>query len=660
MSFFDPQNPGIGGLKELTTAEQLFLTTLAGVSWTQGSIPFINSSGFFTQNNSNFFWDNTNNRLGIGTSSPAKPLDVRGGTVLWGADNTGSYALEVKNLAGTSLFSFRGYGDGLMGATTYWGSYNSANFMSAGSQGVSSNQATGNPFITWKHNNGTYAVEVKSNSNIILQRTGTGNVGIGTASPSHLFEVAGVAYVSGSVLTGAVTSLNSGAVLTVGNGAATTLTFDKSVASGGTANAWFTGSNVGIGTTSPTTKLQLGNLTSNGSTSVFTIGHNGTTSSSGDGTATIKFASQYSNYPFTMGAEGNGYNFYIRQTNGGQGTFGWNFGTISSNLYTMDLKYVTDHYEQIFGGRWLTSFSGSGATSLNSGVAKDFYGLKNTITPNDNAVMYDTLRIERGQANGFYPVSNDPIMSLFAGDSTATITATNRYVWRVNRIGFNGIGTTNAYADPNHMIQAAITVDQGSKTGVKFEDGTTAMQVHTTGASTTVNCIGNANGVITMGLIVGSKITANGATRTIVSITNAFSFVVDSAVNWDNGGAGYNFTYINPYISLQDGATKYFQVASNGDTLINGNLTLGTAGNKINITEGTNATVGVATLVAGTVTVNTTAVTANSRIFLTRQTTAGTLGTSVDVTARVAGTSFTITSNGSVLDTSTVAWLIIN
>jgi hypothetical protein len=93
---------------------------------------------------------------------------------------------------------------------------------------------------------------------------------------------------------------------------------------------------------------------------------------------------------------------------------------------------------------------------------------------------------------------------------------------------------------------------------------------------------------------------------------------------------------------------------------INGNLTLGTAGNKINITEGTNATVGVATLVAGTVTVNTTAVTANSRIFLTRQTTAGTLGTSVDVTARTAGTSFTITSNGSVLDTSTVAWLIIN
>lgn len=83
------------------------------------------------------------------------------------------------------------------------------------------------------------------------------------------------------------------------------------------------------------------------------------------------------------------------------------------------------------------------------------------------------------------------------------------------------------------------------------------------------------------------------------------------------------------------------------------------AGGGIYLKEGSNATMGVATLVAGTVTVSTTKVTANSRIILTRQTTAGTLGSSVDVTARVAGTSFTITSNGSTLDTSTVAWLII-
>lgn len=81
--------------------------------------------------------------------------------------------------------------------------------------------------------------------------------------------------------------------------------------------------------------------------------------------------------------------------------------------------------------------------------------------------------------------------------------------------------------------------------------------------------------------------------------------------------------------------------------------------NGFSVKTGTNRTAGLATLVAGTVTVSTTKVTANSMIFLTRQTISGTIGTSVDITARTPGTSFTITSNGSVLDTSAVAWQII-
>jgi hypothetical protein len=82
-------------------------------------------------------------------------------------------------------------------------------------------------------------------------------------------------------------------------------------------------------------------------------------------------------------------------------------------------------------------------------------------------------------------------------------------------------------------------------------------------------------------------------------------------------------------------------------------------GKGLYVKEGANATMGLATLVAGVAVVATTKVTANSRIFLTRQTVAGTVGTSVDVTARTAATSFTITAAGSILDTSTVAWLIM-
>lgn len=75
------------------------------------------------------------------------------------------------------------------------------------------------------------------------------------------------------------------------------------------------------------------------------------------------------------------------------------------------------------------------------------------------------------------------------------------------------------------------------------------------------------------------------------------------------------------------------------------------------VKEGVNATMGTATLVAGTVVVNTTKVTGNSRIFLTAQTTGAAPG-ALRVSARTAGTSFTVTSSSGT-DTSTFAWLII-
>jgi hypothetical protein len=87
---------------------------------------------------------------------------------------------------------------------------------------------------------------------------------------------------------------------------------------------------------------------------------------------------------------------------------------------------------------------------------------------------------------------------------------------------------------------------------------------------------------------------------------------------------------------------------------IAGDLNMITAGNKIKIATGSNASVGTGTLSSGSVTINTTAVTASSRIFLT-----GTANHVIYVSATVAGTSFTVTSaSGS--DASSFNWLIIN
>jgi hypothetical protein len=88
-------------------------------------------------------------------------------------------------------------------------------------------------------------------------------------------------------------------------------------------------------------------------------------------------------------------------------------------------------------------------------------------------------------------------------------------------------------------------------------------------------------------------------------------------------------------------------------------LTLTTAGLGFSIKEGSNARMGTATLVLGVSVVSNTSVTANSRIFLSVESLGTvTVPTTVAVTARTAGTSFTITSSN-LTDTSVVAWFMM-
>jgi hypothetical protein len=50
--------------------------TGTATQFTAGSVVFAGASGIYAQDNSNLFWDDTNNRLGIGTTSPQSPLHV--------------------------------------------------------------------------------------------------------------------------------------------------------------------------------------------------------------------------------------------------------------------------------------------------------------------------------------------------------------------------------------------------------------------------------------------------------------------------------------------------------------------------------------------------------------------------------------------------------
>mgnify|MGYP001576196577 FL=1 len=155
------------------------------------------------------------------------------------------------------------------------------------------------------------------------------------------------------------------------------------------------------------------------------------------------------------------------------------------------------------------------------------------------------------------------------------------------------------------------------------------------------NIIGNSIGNSTFG---------NGFQRNIVDdFSSSIIFGVETDKSFDRTGMNYRLTATQVSVINSSITSTYLATA--------GDMKNTVAGGGIYIKEGVNATMGVATLVGGTVTVSTTKVTANSRIFLTTQTVGGTIGTQY-ISARVAGTSFTITST-SATDTSVIAWQIV-
>jgi hypothetical protein len=71
--------------------------TSGSVFGTTGSVLFAGASGILSQDNTNFFWDDANNRLGIGTNTPTATLDVNGEIY--------SQGYRIRQIAGGSYFN---------------------------------------------------------------------------------------------------------------------------------------------------------------------------------------------------------------------------------------------------------------------------------------------------------------------------------------------------------------------------------------------------------------------------------------------------------------------------------------------------------------------------------------------------------------------------
>jgi hypothetical protein len=163
--------------------------TGTATAFTAGSVVFAGASGVYSQNNSQLFWDNSNNRLGIGTNSPSQPCQVT-----W--DFNGSTWHYVTNSNAGS-----GAAVGLLFATDQGG----------GASGAISQNSSGNS------DKAVNALRIRNllNAPIVFETNGTEgarldssqNLGVGITNPASYGKLA----VGGSIgMTGAQINVYSG------------------------------------------------------------------------------------------------------------------------------------------------------------------------------------------------------------------------------------------------------------------------------------------------------------------------------------------------------------------------------------------------------------------------------------------------------------------
>lgn len=122
---------------------------------TSGSVLFSDGTTI-TQDNANFFWDDTNNRLGIGNNTPTEALTVTGNMLL---NLTGSTSVKIYNFSG-GINTYESAGPTLISST----GANYLNIRAGGDFGIQTNGSTTNK-LSIKLDN--------SNGNIQTQFTST-------------------------------------------------------------------------------------------------------------------------------------------------------------------------------------------------------------------------------------------------------------------------------------------------------------------------------------------------------------------------------------------------------------------------------------------------------------------------------------------------------
>lgn len=233
-------------------------------TFTQGSVVFAGASGTYTQDNTNFFWDDANNKLGLGTAAPVSPLHINFSPN--GSPNYGLLSLASGPFDGSTTGKFVGNGNGTVIAINTASNYTGdmANYQVLGTSvfkhtvsntSQASTMTVGGPLTAstniiinsvdgfaqslqfqrgatqeWNLTSGAtpYTLQLKNNAGTVQQTwLQTGFVGIGSNTPNTTLDVGGYIEWAGQSRVSSTFSKTSDATLAAITGLSATLVAGK-------------------------------------------------------------------------------------------------------------------------------------------------------------------------------------------------------------------------------------------------------------------------------------------------------------------------------------------------------------------------------------------------------------------------------------------------
>ena len=306
-------------------------------------------------------------------------------------------------------------------------------------------------------------------------------------------------------------------------------------------------------------------------------------------------------------------------------------------------------YQTTGAGLW--ALSGSSTSSLNtlSDTASTL------VTPTAGNIQISGTTNQVNSTAGTHVITlSTPSTFIAPGSIASTTTLTSGTSLAVTT--FATIGTTLAVTGTTTL--AAVNATNGTFSGTLGVTSLTTLGALTQVGATNINASGSSLTTIGTG---GTGVVHIGNATGNTAVTGSLSTTTSiSATTTVTGGTGITATTGNVVATAGAINAGTSMTATLGNiTATNGNIVLNTAGNKLVIATGSNASVGTSGAMTGTpgaITVATTASSATAKIFYSRNATGGTPG-QVSITAQ-DGTGFTLTSTGN--ETSTFNWWIIN